>query len=182
MASLRRGLGRFAGLADRQPAGAAFVAWVVIYIGLWVWAHFDTEPVLLARAEPARRDDIYTMFSSSTASMLAVTLTVLAILYALPDRPTIREARESSSWPALQGLLLSVALLCLVALVTAHIGVAVDHGKPGTEWLEFVLISSVTVATLALLIAGLVFAAVLYLASQPQDPSAGRGELAGMAE
>lgn len=182
MTSVRAGLGRFVGLADRQPAGAAFVVWIVIYIGLRVWAHIDTQPVLLARAEPARRDGIYTMFSSSTASMLAVTLTVLAILYALPDRPAIREARESPSWPALQGLLLTVALLCLVALVTAHIGLAVDHGKPGKEWLEFILIASVTVATLALLISGLVFAAVLYLASQSQDPSTGRGELAGMAE
>jgi hypothetical protein len=182
MASVRAGLRRFAGLADRQPAGAAFVVWVVIYVSLRIWAHFDTQPVLLARAEPARRGDIYTMFSSSTASMLAVTLTVLAILYALPDRPAIREARESSSWPALQGLILSVALLCLVALVTAHIGLAIDHGKPGREWLEFILVSSVTVATLALLTAGLVFAAVLYLASQPRDPSAGRGDLGGMAE
>lgn len=179
---MRGGLDRLAGLADRQPAGTAFVTWVVLYVGLWVWAHFDDRPVLLARAEPGRRDDLYTMFSSSTASMLAVSLTVLAILYALPDRPAIREARESSAWPALQGLLLSVALLCLIALVTAHLGLALDHGKPGKEWVEFILIASAAVATLSLLIAGLVFAAVLYLASQPQDPSEGRGALAGRAE
>jgi hypothetical protein len=180
--ALRAGAQRVANLADRQPAATAFGTWVAIYVGLLVWGHFDDHPILLARAEPGRRDDVYTMLSSSTASMLAVTLTVLAILYALPDRPAIREARDSSTWPALQGLLLSVALLCLIALVTAHIGLTVDHGKPGTEWLEFILITSVVVATLSLLIAGLVFAAVLYLASQPPDPSEGRGALAGKAE
>jgi len=180
--SLRGSAARVAKLADRQPAGAALASWAIVYVGLRAWSYFDDAPVLLARAEPERRDDLYTMLASSTASMLAVTLTVLAILYALPDRPAIREARGSDTWPALQGLLLSVALLCLVSMVTAHVGLAVDHDKPGVEWLEQILLTSAVVATLALLVAGLVFAAVLYLASQPEDPSAGRGSLAGRAE
>lgn len=180
--SLRGGVQRVADLADRQPAGTALAAWVGIYVGLRLWSKFDDAPVLLARAQSDRRDDLYTMLASSTASMLAVTLTVLAILYALPDRPAIREVRDGDTWPALQGLLLSVALLCLVSLITAHVGLAVDHAETGIEWLEQILLTSVVVATLALLIAGLVFAAVLYLAAQPPDPSEGRGSLAGRAE
>lgn len=180
--SLRDGVKRVASLADRQPAGAVLAAWIGVYVGLGIWSKCDDAPVLLARAESDRRDDLYTMFGSSTAALLAVTLTVLAILYALPDRPAIREVRDGDTWPALQGLLLSVALLCLISLVAAHVGLAVDHAEPGIEWLERILLTSAVVATLALLIAGLVFAAVLYLAAQPPDPSEGRGSLAGRAE
>lgn len=182
MTGWRAGLEKFAGLADRQPAGAALLLWILVYLGLRVWGSIDAGPVLLARAEPGRRDALYTTFSSSTASMLAVTLTILAILYALPDRDGIREVRGSSSWPALQGLLLSVAFLCLVCLVTAHLGLALDHGVPGKEWLEFILISASSVATLALLTGGLVFSVILYIGAQPPDPSDGRGDLAGLAE
>lgn len=135
-----------------NPAGAAFAAWILMYSGLRVWSQLDDGPILLARAEPSRRDDRYTMFNSSSASMLAVTLTVLALLYALPERPAIREARDSHTWPAIQGLLLSIDFFCLIALVTAHIGLAVDHGERGVEWLEQIMLISALVATLALLL------------------------------
>lgn len=179
---MRGAAGHVATLADRQPSVSVFATWAVTYIGLRVWSELADAPVLLARAEPGRRDDVFTQVGSSSTALLAVSLTVLAILYALPDRPAIREAREGDTWPALQGLLLTVALLCLVALVCAHIGLALDHGKPGMEWLEQLMLTSAAVATLALLVAGLVFAAVLYVGSLPPDPSASRGSLAGRSE
>lgn len=177
-----RRIGRVIKSADRQPAPAALLLWAVVFAGLRSWSYFDDAPVLLARAAPDRRETIYGQFASTSVALLAVSLTVLAILYALPDRPTVREMRESDTWPALQGLLLSVALLCLIALVTAHAGTAVDHHKPGIEWLEQLMLSSAAVGLLALLIAGIVFAAVLYVSSGPPDPSQGRGSLSGKTD
>lgn len=165
--------------ADKRPAPAAMLLFVFLFVVLRLWSYFDAGPVLLARASPARRTVIFGQFSASSVAILAVTLTVLAILYALPARPTVEELRESDTWAALQGLLLSVALLCLVTLVSSHLGTAVDHGKDGIEWLEQLMLASAIVSVLALLVAGIVFAAVLFVGSGPKDPSQGRGSLAG---
>lgn len=173
------GIARGLRSADKRPAPAALLLFVFGFVVLRVWSYFESDPVLLARASSARRTVIFGQFSSSSVAILAVSLTVLAILYALPQRPTIEELRESDTWPALQGLLLSVALLCLITLVCSHVATAVDHGKIGIEWLEQLMLASSAVSVLALLVAGVVFAAALYVGSGPKDPSQGRGSLAG---
>jgi hypothetical protein len=108
--------------------------------------------------------------------VLGISLTVLAILIALPDRPVINDIRKSDTWPRLRGLLLTIALLALVAVITAHVGAGVDNATDGREWLEQLMLASVAAAVLALLVAGLTFWLVLTKADQPDDPSRGRGE------
>jgi hypothetical protein len=162
--------------ADDHPILATSALAVAIFIGLRAWSCLSDAPVLLAGADPDQRVTIYGQIANSAVGILGISLTVLAILIALPDRPTISDVRSSDTWPRLQGLLLTIALLALIALVTAQVGAATDNGKDGLEWLEQVMLSAVSAATVALIVAGLTFWLVLREANSPDDPSRGRGE------
>ncbi len=161
---------------DEHPVGATCIVAVVIFVALRVWSLLDNDPVLLARADPDQRVTIYGQVAGSAVATLGIALTVLAILIALPDRPVINDIRKSDTWPRLRGLLLTIALLALIALVTGHVGAGIDNANDGRESLEQVMLASVASAVLALLVAGLTFWLVLREADHPDDPSRGRGE------
>lgn len=162
--------------ADRHPVATLAGIATAIYVGLLVWSAQRSSPLLLARACPTDRTTIYGQFASSAVALLAVSLTVLAILLALPDRPTLKELRASATWPRLQGTLLTAALFCLVTLVSAHIGAAIDDQPEGKQWLDLLTITFGAMAIVAVSIGGIVFALFLRASQQPSDPSAGRGE------
>lgn len=132
--------------ADDRPVAALLIVTVVLYIGLRVWDHFSKGPILLARVAPDDRVTLYGQFASSAVALLAVSLTVLAILVALPDREAVAELRAGSAWPRIQAFLLCTALLCLVTLVSSHVGAAVDGEKRGREWLELLVLATGTFA------------------------------------
>lgn len=162
--------------ADDHPALATYSVAALIFIGLRVWSFFHAGPLLLARADPNQRLAIYTQISATAVGMLGISLTVLAILLALPDRPAIADVRESDTWPRLRGLLLTIAFLSLISLVAAHIGAAADNASRGREWLEQVMLACAITTVFALLVAGLTFWLILKRADEPDDPSRGRGE------
>jgi hypothetical protein len=162
--------------ADMHPAPATLLIAVLAFIGLHTWAAIHDGPLLLARAEPERRLALYGQLGSSAVAILGISLTVLAILIALPDRPTIADIRESDTWPRLQGLLLTIAFLALLALLAAHLGSAIDDEAAGRECLEQVLLACSFATVVALLVAGLTFWLVLKRAEEPDDPSRGRGQ------
>jgi cytosine/uracil/thiamine/allantoin permease len=147
----------------------------VTYAALLIWSVERSKPLLLAQASPADRTATYSQFASSAVALLAVTLTVLAILLALPDRVTLEELRASPTWPRLQGTLLATALLCLIALVSAQLGAAIDDEQKGKQWLDLLTITSASMAIIAVLLGGIVFALFLRAVQQPVDPSKGRG-------
>jgi hypothetical protein len=161
--------------ADRHPVAVLLIMAVVSYGGLIIWSVERSSPLLLARAVPSDRIVIYGQFASSAVALLAVSLTVLAILLALPDRGTLEELRASSAWPRLQATLLSAALLCVIALVAAHLGAAIDDQPKGKQWLDLLAISSGCMAVIAVVLGGVVFALFLRASQQPPDPSEGRG-------
>jgi len=162
--------------ADMHPALATLLITALAFLGLHIWARVHDGPLLLARAEPERRLAVYGQLGSSAVAILGISLTVLAILIALPDRPTIADIRESDTWPRLQGLLLTIAFLALLALITAHLGGAIDDQTAGRECLEQILLACSSATVLALLVAGLTFWLVLKRAEEPDDPSRGRGQ------
>jgi hypothetical protein len=129
----------------------------------------------MARATPGLRGTIYDQIGESAGVTLGIALTVLAILLALPDRPAIKDIRGSDTWPLLQGLLLAIALLALVAMTSARIGSATDRGQAGCEWLEQLMLAAAATAVAAMLVAGITFALILSHANRPDDPSRGRG-------
>ena len=108
-------------------------------------------------------------------AILGVSLTVLAILLALPDRPAIADIRDSDTWPRLRGLLLVIALLAFIGLVSAQIGAAVDNQLAGCEIVEQIVIASAVATVAAMGVAGVTFWLVLRAADEPSDPSQGRG-------
>jgi hypothetical protein len=161
--------------ADEHPVATLMATTVVLYLGLRSWGHFAHDPVLLARADSKDRVTLYGQFASSAVALLAVSLTVLAILVALPDRPTVADLRRGSSWPRIQAFLLSTALLCIVSLVCAHVGAAIDNGMNGREWLELLLLTTATMSVVSVLTGGLAFGLFLRRANELSDPSEGRG-------
>lgn len=145
------------------------------YIGLLVWASSSSAPVLLARADGKDRVTLYGQFASSAVALLAVSLTVLAILVALPDRESVKELREGPAWPRIQAFLLCAALLCLITLVASHLGAALDARDAGRVWLELLVVAGATASVVSVLAGGIAFGLFLRRANEPPDPSAGRG-------
>jgi hypothetical protein len=160
---------------DNHPVFTTFVVWVLLSVGLVLWAAADPHPVLLGRAGVDHRTDLYGQLASTSVGLLAAALTVLSILIALPDRPRVEQLRDQTGWRLLQAMLLAAALLCLIDLVAAHIGGAIDRKHP-IEWLEQLTLATSIVAVLTVAIAGGAFALVLRAIPQPPDPSLGRGE------
>lgn len=162
--------------ADDHPASATLVLAVLIFLALRVWAFLHAGPLLLARAEPDARLALYGQLAASAVAVLGISLTVLAILLALPDRPAITDIRASDTWPRLKGLLMAIAALSLVALVSAQAGAAVDNGHSGCEAIEQVTLAAALATVVAMVVAGVTFWLVLRNADDPDDPSRGRGQ------
>lgn len=162
--------------ADEHPVAATCGLAVGVFVALHVWGVLHDGPLLLSGTDPEKRIELYGQFAATAVAILGISLTVLAILVALPDRPAVAEIRHSDTWPLLQGLLLTIALLALICLLCAHLGSAIDDASAGREWLEQILFASAVAVVLALLVAGLTFWLVLKRADDPPDPSKGRGE------
>lgn len=156
--------------ADTRPVHVVAGILIVTYVGLIIWGHFDDDAVLLAGAAADHRTFVYAQLSQSAVGMLAVSLTVLAILTALPDRPGVTDLRSRKAWPLLLAGLLATAALCLICLVTAHVGGALDNAADGKEWLSSLAIASAASAILAVLFFGAAFTLALRRSHDPQDP------------
>lgn len=168
---------------DRHPSACALALGAVIFMGLRIYSEFHDGSVLLAGAHAQQRLAIYSELASSAVALLAVTLTVMTILLALPDRPAMREIRQGRyTWRLLRSLLLSTAFLALVTLVAAHVATGVDDARQGKEWLEQIVVAGSVTTVLALLVSGGTFWVILQRLDKPADPSRGRGEgTAGVA-
>jgi hypothetical protein len=81
---------------------------------------------------PELRGTTYAQIGESAGVTLGVSLTVLAIMFALPERPAVKDIRNSDTWPLLQGMLLAIGLLVLVAMTSARIGSATDRNRTPT--------------------------------------------------
>jgi hypothetical protein len=161
---------------DRHPALSIGAAAVLIYVGLRIYSKLHDGPVLLASADPQQRLAIYGQIANSAVAILGIALTVLTILLALPDRPIVKDVQASETWPRLRELLMTTALLALIALVASHVATAIDNGVRGREWLEQAIVASSVSAVIAIALAGLTFWLVLVRIDEPDDPSRGRGD------
>lgn len=159
---------------DLHPAFSTLVVALALFVGFRIWSCLSSEPILLAQVEPRLRTAIYGQIAGSAVAILGISLTVLAILIALPDRPVINDIRASDTWPLLRGLLLTIGLLALLTMMAAHFATAVDHEPVGNESLEQLMLAAGLAAVLALLVAGGTFALLLVRADDPDDPSRDR--------
>ncbi|HET8863336.1 MAG TPA: hypothetical protein VFM94_08815 [Solirubrobacterales bacterium] len=162
--------------ADDHPGLTAVSFAISVFVVLRIWSALHDGSLLLARADPDSRLEIYGQIGASAVAILGVSLTVLAILLALPDRPAIADIRDSDTWPRLRGLLLVIALLAFIGLVSAQIGAAVDNQMSGCEFVEQIVIASAVATVAAMGVAGVTFWLVLQATDEPSDPSRGRGQ------
>jgi MFS family permease len=118
-----------------------------------------------------RRGLIHAGFRSAIAvALLAVALTVLSILFALPDRKRLEELRQTEGWRLLQGSLVAAAFFCLATVVFSFLGSAVDDApKERREWLEQLVFASAVTGVLAILVSGGAFALILRAMRQAAD-------------
>ena len=120
--------------ADDRPVVTVLILAALLYAALNVWAWRSSAPVLLARADGKERVTLYGQFASTSVALLAVSLTVLAILVALPDREAVRRTTRRTGVAAhIQAFLLCAAFLCLITLVASHLGAALDARDDGCE-------------------------------------------------
>lgn len=162
--------------ADQRPAAYICGALALCYVGLEVWACLASRPVLLARASPDHRAAIYGQLASSAVAMLGISLTVLAILVALPDRPGVTDLRSRRTWRLLQGGLLATAAFCLACVLGAQLGTAVDTDPLGMEWLGNLVLASAFAVIISVLTFGSAFWLALRRADDPVDPADRRRE------
>jgi hypothetical protein len=161
---------------DDHPVLAALIAWGILTAGLVTWAEVADGPQLLGRAGVEHRTAIYGQVTSTSVALLAVSLTVLSILVALPDNPRVAELRALTGWRILQTMLLVAALIWLVALGASLLGGSIDRDmKNPMEWLEQLMLAACIAGVLTVLFAGIAFSLLLHAIANPPDPSVGRG-------
>lgn len=173
--AVRAGVARALRAGDERPVATVLVLAALLYAALLAWAWRSSAPVLLASVDGNERAMLYGQLASTSVALLAVSLTVLAILVALPDREAVRELREGPAWPRIQAFLLCAAFLCLITLVSSHLGAAVDAGQDGREWLGLLVVAGAVASVFSVLGGGIAFGLFLQRADEPPDPSAGRG-------
>jgi hypothetical protein len=165
---------------DRHPPLTVILLAVFIFAALRVYSYLHDGPVLLSSADAKQRLAIYGEVVSTAVALLGISLTILTILLALPDRPIIHEIREGPyTWRLLRGLLMVTALLALSTMVAAQIATGIDNAAQGREWLQQLIIATAASTVLALTGSALTFWLILVRMDDPPDPGRGRGEGAG---
>lgn len=155
---------------------AALVLAVLLTAAQVAWHHIGCSPVLLADAAPADRTRIYGQLTGSAVALLAVALTVLAILTALPDRPGVAALRKEGSVLDLSLGLLMTAAVCLALLVLAHIGSAADNDADAKEAIAYPTFAFSGTAIVGCIYFGLAFGLALRRGEDPPNPGLGRGD------
>ncbi len=165
------------GWVDRHPSLVAILIAIFIFAGLRIYSAIHDGPILLAGADPEQRLSIYSEIVSTAVALLGISLTILTILLALPDRPVIREIREGKyTWHLLRGLLMVTALLALVTMIAAQVATGIDNATTGREWIEHLVVAGSTATVVALVAGGFTFWLILVRLDDPPNPARGRGE------
>jgi hypothetical protein len=159
---------------DRHPVRTTWIALLALAACLELAQIVTGDPLLLARLSPDSRQHFYGQVVQASIGLLGVSMTVLAILVALPDRPQIHAIRSGGAWPLLKGLLLSVASISSLTLVLALVTLALS-----AEWavqvLSQLVLASCVVATLSMVVSGVAFWLLLKKIDEPVQPERGTG-------
>jgi hypothetical protein len=142
--------------------------WAIPIIGafttgatLWIWAIFDSRPIVLAAAKSQIRQQMYTSLASSSGSLLGFTVAAVTILAAfgqvkMPDKE--RQKQEEGLARArsiVSGSLLASAFLLLLSLITSTLLLGLDAGDVAPELWIIVNLSVSTGAIIGLIVGGL---------------------------
>ena len=143
---------------DRHWWVVVVAAFVGSEIGLTVWEHLSSDPILLARADTVDRGDIYSSLSTSSGAILGFTVAAVAILVTFaPSVPSAREANLEAARRRLVQVLLTTATFLGLALALSTVALGVDRGSAGHEWIEHLTLASAAASAIGLAVGGLGF-------------------------
>ena|SRR5215211_996054 len=133
--------------------GLFVLAAVVNYV-LSVWR--DSQ-VLLESIPKGERLAVYDATSAAAGPLLGFVVAAVAVLIALPDRPSVERLRELAAWRALPKMLLVTATLLTVTLILTLVGQSAD-ASTNSDWLFEVFVFAAMVGSLfGLVVSGLAF-------------------------
>lgn len=133
---------------------AVFALAGLVDYGLSIW--LDGE-VLLASVPRAERLAVYDATSAAAGPLLGFVIAAVAVLIALPDRPSVERLRELAAWRALPKMLLVTAALLTLTLLLTLVGQTADASRVGDWLFEVVVFASMCGSLFGLIMSGMAF-------------------------
>lgn len=126
----------------------------VVDYALSVWRD---SPVLLESIPQGERLAVYDATSAAAGPLLGFVVAAVAVLIALPDRPSVERLRELAAWRALPKMLLVTATLLTLTLILTLAGQSADASRE-SDWLfEGFVFAAMVGSLLGLVVSGLAF-------------------------
>jgi xanthine/uracil/vitamin C permease (AzgA family) len=134
--------------------GVVVLAGVIDYL-LSVW--LDGE-VLLESIPRGERLAVYDATSAAVGPLLGFVVAAVAVLIALPDRPSVERLRGLAAWRALPKMLLVTAGLLTLTLLLTLVGQTADASRVGDWKFEVLVFASMSGSVFGLIVSGVAFA------------------------
>ena len=128
-------------------------------------------PVLLESVPRTERLAVYGSTSAVAGPLLGFVVAAVAILVALPERPSVSRLRELAAWKALPNMLLTTAGMLMLTLVLTLIGQTADASRTGDWLFEALTFASMCGSLVGLVLSGVAFALALGLVQQEDGDS-----------
>jgi hypothetical protein len=139
---------------DRNLWSVPVLMFMTTWAGFGLWSAASTRPVLLAAAQPAARQAVYSSLTGSASALFGTALAVVAILVVFPRlTATGTEQALALARTRTVGVLLTSTWFMAMVVVVATIALAVDS-KPTGNSVVTTLIEASGCASVTGLIAG----------------------------
>jgi lysylphosphatidylglycerol synthetase-like protein (DUF2156 family) len=140
--------------------------WPGVILGSWVVAGLVNAllsvlldaKVLLESVPRAERLAVYDSTSAAAGPLLGFVVTAVAVLIALPDRPSVERLRELAAWRTLPKMLLVTAALLTLTLLLTLVGQTADASRKGDSLFEVFAFASLCGSLVGLVLSGAAFA------------------------
>lgn len=147
---------------DRNLWSIPVLAFMATWAAFGLWAAASTKPVLLAEAQPAAREAVYSSLTSSAPAFFGAALAVVAILVIFPRlAATGSEEALALARTRVVGVLLTSSYFTVMVVVTATIGLAVDVQSAGNSVVTTLIEASGCASVVGLLAGGFGLALVI---------------------
>jgi hypothetical protein len=147
---------------DRNLWSVPVMVFMATWAGFGLWSMASTKPVLLAAAQPAARQAVYSSLTGSASAFFAAALAVVAILLVFPRLTTtgIEQSLALARTRTVGVLLMSSWFVAMVVIV-ATIALAVDSKPTGNSVLTTVIEASGCASVIGLLAGGFGLALII---------------------
>jgi len=147
---------------DRNLWSVPVLVFMATWAGFGLWSAASTKPVLLAAAQPAARQAVYSSLTGSASAFFASTLAVVAILVVFPRlTATGTEQVLALTRTRTVGVLLTSSWFMAMVVVVATIALAVDSKPTGNSVLTTLIEASGCASMTGLIVGGFGLALII---------------------